>query len=400
MRNKIYQLRKKKFDGVKKKDLLILQIEVFPHLKTKNIKFMIEYENLKALNQSFFKEYSTEFETTLNSGWYILGERVKTFEAEFANYINSNHVTGVASGLDALTLALKAFDFDKNSEVIVPSNTYIATILSILHAGLKPVLVEPDISTYNINPSLIEASISPLTKAIMVVHLYGKPCFMEPILDICKQNNLKLIEDCAQSHGATFRGKTTGTFGDFGAFSFYPTKNLGALGDAGAIATQSELLNDKIKTLRNYGSKIKYHNDVVGYNSRLDEIQAAFLSVKLKYLDKITEHKRKLANIYHENLKSDFIKPFRDADYADVFHIYNIRHPKRNDLQKYLLSNEIKTEIHYPISPNLQLALKDVIETKPYPISEEIHSTTLSLPISYCHTEDDIYRVVEVLNLF
>ena len=361
---------------------------------------MIEYENLKALNLSFFEEYKTEFEKTLSSGWYILGERVKTFEDVFAAYLKSQFVTGVASGLDALILALKAFDFEKNSEVIVPSNTYIATILSILHAGLKPVLVEPVIDTYNINPALIEVSITSQTKAIMVVHLYGKSCEMDSIVQLCNKYDLKLIEDCAQSHGATYKGKTTGTFGDFGAFSFYPTKNLGALGDAGAISTQSEALNEKIRSLRNYGSKIKYYNEVVGYNSRLDEIQAAFLSVKLKYLDNINEHKRKLADIYHQNLKEDFIKPVRNADYFDVFHIYNIRHPKRNELKEYLLQHQIKTDIHYPVAPNKQLAMKGILDHKPYPISEEIHATTLSLPISFCHTEEDIYRVVEVLNLF
>ena len=361
---------------------------------------MIEYENLKVLNQSFFKEYLLEFEKTMNSGWYILGNRVNEFETQFAHYLNSKYVSGVASGLDALILALKAFEFEKDDEVIVPSNTYIATILAIMHAGLKPVLVEPNIETYNIDPALIENSITSKTKAIIIVHLYGKACDMDPIHNLCNKYDLKLIEDCAQSHGAIYKGKKTGTFGDFGAFSFYPTKNLGALGDAGAIATQSLPLYEKINTLRNYGSKTKYYNEIVGYNSRLDEIQAAFLSVKLKYLDDINQHKRELADLYHNNLKSDFIKPVRHTDYFDVFHIYNIRHPKRDQLKEYLLKHNIKTEIHYPVSPNKQKAMTEILGNSHFPISEEIHATTLSLPISYCHTTDDICKVVEVLNQF
>ena len=361
---------------------------------------MIEYENLKTLNQSFFAEYTEEFQKTLQSGWYILGEKVSNFESEFSKYLNINHVSGVASGLDALILALKAFDFEKNTEVIVPSNTYIATILSILHAGLKPVLVEPNMETYNIDPTLIEERITPNTKAIMIVHLYGKSCNMDPIIEICKKYNLKLIEDCAQSHGATYKGKMTGTFGDFGAFSFYPTKNLGALGDAGAIATFSDSFYEKIRTLRNYGSKIKYYNEVVGYNSRLDELQAAFLSVKLKHLNDINQHKRALADLYHQHLKNDFVKPVRNDDYYDVFHIYNIRHPKRDSLREFLLKHDIKTEIHYPVSPNKQLAMKGILDGMSYPISEEIHSTTLSLPISYAHTTEDILKVIETLNSF
>jgi dTDP-4-amino-4,6-dideoxygalactose transaminase len=233
----------------------------------------------------------------------------------------------------------------------------------------------------------------------MVVHLYGKPCNMDPIVKLCKKHNLKLIEDCAQSHGAKFRGKMTGTFGDFGAWSFYPTKNLGALGDAGAITVNNHELADLIKMYRNYGSKVKYYNEVVGYNSRLDEVQAGFLSIKLKSLNFINTHKRKLASIYNENLKNDFIKPAVDEDYYDVYHIYNIRHPKRDQVKEHLLKNEIKTDIHYPVAPHKQKAMEGVF-TGEYPISEEIHSTTLSLPISFGHTEDEIYKVVEVLNKF
>lgn len=360
---------------------------------------MIEYENLNKSNLVFFEEFKESFDETLNSGWFILGKNVERFEKDFAAYHNAENCFGVASGLDALLLSLKAFDFEKGSEVIVPSNTYIATILSILHAGLKPVLVEPDIATYNIDPLKIEESINSKTKAIMIVHLYGKTCAMDEIITLCKKYNLKLIEDCAQSHGAKYKDKLTGTFGEFGAFSFYPTKNLGALGDAGAIITDAESLAGKIKRLRNYGSDIKYYNEVVGYNSRLDEIQAGFLSIKLKKLDEINEHKRKLANIYLDNLKSDFIKPVVDKDYFDVYHIFNVRHSKRDKLREYLLKNEIKTDIHYPVAPHKQNAMKNIIQGS-YPISEEIHNTTLSLPCSFGHTEDEIYKVVEVMDKF
>jgi len=360
---------------------------------------VIEYENLGKLNKPFFEEYQKSFAETLNSGWYILGNNVKKFEEEFADYHRVAWCLGVASGLDALLLALKAFDFPKDSEVIVPSNTYIATILAIIHAGLKPVLVEPDIRTYNIDPFKIEEKITGKTVAIMVVHLYGKPCEMGYITRITRKHNLVLIEDAAQSHGAKWRDRLTGTFGEYGAFSFYPTKNLGALGDAGAMLMQSEELYKKILRLRNYGSDIKYYNEVVGYNSRLDEMQAGFLSIKLRKLDEINEHKRALAKLYLDGLKRDFIKPMVSPDHYDVYHIFNIRHPKRDALREYLLKNEIKTDIHYPVAPHKQNAMKDIIEGE-YPISEEIHKTTLSLPISYFHTPDDVSRVIDVMNRF
>ena len=359
---------------------------------------MIDYENLALSNKSFEEEYKREFEQFLESGWYILGNKVTEFENSFADYCHVNHCIGVASGLDALILALKQADFPQGSEVIVPSNTYIATILSILQCGLNPVLVEPDIKTYNIDPLKIEEKISAKTKAIMVVHLYGKPCQMDAILKISTNHNLLLVEDCAQAHGALYQGQKVGSFG-IGAFSFYPTKNLGALGDAGAITTNDAALNDIFRSLRNYGSKVKYHNDHVGINSRLDELQAAFLSIKLKYLDKITAHKRQLAKIYISELKDDFIKPVIEDDCFDVYHIFNIRHPKRDALKEYLLNHGIKTEIHYPIPPHKQKAMQNIL-CGAYPISEEIHATTLSLPISYCHTEQNVYQIIEVLNKY
>lgn len=358
---------------------------------------MIEYENLAKLNQPYFKEYKNAFNNILESGWFILGENVKRFEEEFAEYNNVKHCVGVASGLDALILSIKALDIEDGSEIIVPSNTYIATILAIIHCGHIPILVEPNIITYNIDSKKIEEVISSKTKAIIIVHLYGKVCEMDSILDICRRHKLYLIEDCAQAHGAMYQGKKAGSFGDLAAFSFYPTKNLGCLGDGGAIITNNPIFDEKIRMLRNYGSSKKYYNQYIGYNSRLDEVQAAFLSIKLKHLDEINEHKRTLASIYSKSLKSDFIIPVHEDDFFDVFHIYNIRHKRRDDLKEYLLKNNIKTEIHYPVAPNKQKALESLKHLN-YPISEEIHATTLSLPISTFHTKEDIYRVVEVLN--
>jgi len=361
---------------------------------------MIEYENLGKLNTPFFEAYERSFSETVRGGWYILGQNVQNFEQEFAMFTGAKHCVGLASGLDALILGLRAFDFEEGSEVIVPSNTYIATILAIMQVGLTPVLVEPDIQTYNIDASKIEEKITSKTKAIMVVHLYGKACEMDTIQAICKHHDLKLLEDCAQAHGATFKGQQVGTFGDFGCFSFYPTKNLGAIGDAGAITTNDEELSNKVKMLRNYGSKVKYVNEVVGYNSRLDEVQAGFLSIKLQKLDDINNHKIRLANLYHQGLKDTYIKPVLQDGYKDVYHIYCIRHPQRDALKAYLLEHDIRTEIHYPIPPHKQEALQGVFGTEEFPLASEIHATTLSLPISYFHTEEDIQRVIEVLNKF
>jgi dTDP-4-amino-4,6-dideoxygalactose transaminase len=360
---------------------------------------IIEYENLSRVNLPFKEKFTAAFGEVLDAGWFILGKRVEKFEREFADYSRVDYCAGVASGLDALNLAIRALDIPPASEIIVPSNTYIATILSIMQTGHKPVLVEPDIASYNINPSLIESAITPKTRVIMVVHLYGKPCDMDPIMDICRKHNLFLIEDCAQSHGAEYKGKKVGGFGDLAAFSFYPTKNLGCLGDGGAVLTNSKAYSDIIRKLRNYGSEKKYHFSDVGTNSRLDEIQAAFLSIKLAALDSINIRKRAIAAKYLDRLNNNFILPVVDKDFYDVYHIFNIRHSRRDDLQKYLLKNEIKTDVHYPIPPHKQKALSFLSELK-LPVSEEIHNTTLSLPISTCHSDNDIDRVIEVLNNF
>lgn len=361
---------------------------------------MIEYENLREVNRPFVEEYRRQFDAVLERGWFILGEQVKEFEKAFADYCGSAHCVGVANGLDALTLALRCFNFKPGSEVMVPSNTYIATILSILQCGLKPVLVEPDLGTYTMDPAKAEEAITQNTVAIIIVHLYGKCANMNAFTKLASKHGLRLIEDCAQAHGASIDGQRAGTFGDFGAFSFYPTKNLGALGDGGCLTLSNEELRKQVSYMRNYGSDRKYYNEVIGVNSRLDELQAAFLSVKLKALDSITAHKRLLAAIYHRELKKDFVRPVIENGYFDVFHIYNVRHPKRDALRDHLLRHEIKTEVHYPVAPHRQKAMQELFDGQSFPISEEIHATTLSLPISTCHSVEDITRVVEVMNEF
>lgn len=361
---------------------------------------MIDYENLRKLNQPFFKTYKKKFSDLLDTGWFILGNEVKTFEKNYAEYCGTKYCIGVASGLDAITFSLLALNLEKGKEVLVPSNTYIATILSVMQAGLKPVLVEPDIRTYNISPTEAAKKITKNTVAIVVVHLYGKCCDMDSISELAKQYDLKVVEDCAQAHGASFKGIRAGNFGDVAAHSFYPTKNLGALGDAGAVTTNSEEYDEHIRKLRNYGSTVKYYNDIVGYNSRLDEMQAAFLNIKMTKLDAINAHKRKLANLYLKNISDKFIKPLVSPDYFDVYHIFNIRHPERDKLKKYLLDNGIKTEIHYPVAPNKQVAMQNVFVGIETPIAQEIHATTLSLPVSFCHTKKDVAFVCEMMNKF
>lgn len=357
----------------------------------------IQYENLAKSNQPFMETFKQEFEKFLLKGWYILGEEVQKFEEEFAHFVGSKFCIGVASGLDALTLSLRALDLPPDSEIITPSNTYIATILAILHNGHTPILVEPDLQTYNITSQNIEPLITPKTKVIMLTHLYGKTCKMDSILSLAKAYDLHIIEDCAQSHGSKFKDKMSGSFG-IGCFSFYPTKNLGALGDGGAITTDDETLAHKLKALRNYGSDIKYKNDYVGINSRLDELQACFLRHKLKMLDSITTHKRTLASVYFEYLDSKkFILPLQETEHFDVFHIFNIRHEKRDELKAYLLHNGIQTDIHYPIPPHQQIAMRPYLDGN-YPISEEIHATTLSLPIALFHTPEDIKHIAHILN--
>jgi len=362
---------------------------------------MIPYENLKRLNTPFEEKFREKYNAVINNGHYILGPELEAFEKQYAEWQGVNYCVGISNGLDALILSLKASNLPEGSEVIVPSNTYIASILAILACQLMPVLVEPDIATYNIDPDKIVAAITPKTKAIMVVHLYGKCCQMDKIMAIKEKHNLFLVEDCAQAHGATFKGQLSGTFGEFGAFSFYPTKNLGALGDAGAVICNDEGYKNTLAQLRNYGSERKYYNDIIGYNNRLDEMQAAFLSVKLVHLKAMNAHRNKLAQIYFNNLSDQFILPVQDADYYDVYHIFNIRHKKRDELQAYLSNKGIGTVIHYPVPPHKQKALAGIAGIKSsYPIVEEIHDTTLSIPCSFCHTEEEIWQVIGALNKF
>lgn len=361
---------------------------------------MIEYESLFKVNDLFKEEYQAAFNEVLQSGWYILGGQVANFEQEFASYCGTKHCIGVASGLDAIILSLRAFNFEEGTEVIVPSNAYIACILGVINAGYKPVLVEPDLHTYNINPEKIAEAITAKTRAILVVHLYGKMCDMTRISEIAQTFNLKVVEDCAQAHGAKHLGKKAGNWGDAGAFSFYPTKNLGGLGDGGAITTNNDELAAKLKSLRNYGSQKKYYNDDIGFNSRLDEIQAAFLRKKLPKLDDINSHKNNLARVYSEKLTHRFIKPVVEPHNLDAFHIYNIRCDKRDELKSYLLGKGISTEVHYPVPPHQQTGYRQLFAGQGYPISELIHATTLSLPISYCHTIEQVEYVADCINSF
>ncbi|MFJ3056116.1 DegT/DnrJ/EryC1/StrS family aminotransferase [Herbaspirillum sp. NPDC087042] len=360
---------------------------------------MIEYESLANSNATFMSELEQAATRVIRSGWYVLGSEVEAFEAEFAAYTGSRHCIGVANGLDALILSLEALALPAGSDVLVASNTYIATILAILRAGHRPVLVEPDPATFNIDPARLEAALTAATRAICITHMFGKSCRMDDITSFAREHGLKLVEDCAQSHGARFAGKTTGTFGDAGCFSFYPTKNLGAIGDAGAVVTDDEELAERLRHLRNYGSRKKYVNRYVGINSRLDELQAAMLRVKLRHLDDMTVHKRALADIYFSELPDFITRPVRREDEFDVFHIYGIRHPQRDALRDFLLEHGVKTEIHYPLSPHRQEAMKGILSGE-YPISDELHRTELSLPISVGHTADQIHQVCTIINRF
>ena len=361
---------------------------------------MIAYEDLKAANHVFMPAFQTSAQQVIESGWYILGKQVAQFEHSFAAYCGAQHCIGVANGLDAIRLSLDVLGLPKGSEVIVASNAYIACILGIVQAGLVPVLVEPNEHTYNLDSEQIDAAITKKTGAILAVHLYGKMAAMPEIMAIAEQHDLYVIEDAAQAHGASIQGKKAGSWGHLSAFSFYPTKNLGCLGDGGAITTDNPVWAEQLQAMRNYGSHKKYHNDYSGLNSRLDEIQAAFLNVKLPHLDAINAHKKRLAAIYDAQLSAaQLVKPMHQADYDDVYHIYAIRHPERDRLKAYLLEQGIKTEIHYPVAPHKQKAYQHLFKGV-YPIAEMVCQTQLSLPISYAHTEDDIMVVCQTLERF
>jgi len=360
---------------------------------------MIEYESLANSNAAYMADLEAAAKRVIRSGWYVLGQEVAAFEQEFAQYLGVKHCIGVANGLDALILSIEALDLPKSSEILVASNTYIATILAIVRAGHKPILVEPELETFNIDPARLQDALTASTRAICVTHLFGKPCRMDAIGEFARKYSLRIIEDCAQSHGAKFKGQMTGTFGDAGCFSFYPTKNLGAIGDAGAVATNNDVLADRLRHMRNYGSKQKYINEYVGVNSRLDEIQAAMLRVKLQHLDEMTQHKRALAEIYFDNLPSWLNLPRRCDDEYDVYHIFGIRYARRDELRAWLLENGIKTEVHYPIPPHRQKAMSDLL-CGAYPIADKLHDTELSLPISVGHKAADVHLACEIFSSF
>lgn len=365
---------------------------------------MIKFLDLKKINQPYEEAFQEKLKMVMDKGWYILGEEVKIFEKNFANYCGTKHCIGVGNGLDALVLIFKAYiqlgKLKKGDEVIVPANTYIASILAVFQADLVPVLVEPKLETYNINPSNIEEAITPKTKAILAVHLYGQLSEMEPIFKIAGQNNLLVIEDAAQAHGAISEGRKSGNWSDAAGFSFYPGKNLGALGDAGAITTNDDELARMIYSLRNYGSDKKYVNDFIGINSRLDELQAGFLNIKLPNLDAENNIRKEIARRYLSEIKNDkMVLPFYNNSENHVFHIFVVRTENRDDLQEYLLKKEIHTLIHYPIPPHKQKALLEMNNLS-FPITEKIHTEVLSLPISPVMTDDEVNFVIKILNTY
>ena len=359
---------------------------------------MIKFLDLKKINERFRPEIEAEIKDVLNSGWYIQGEKCKTFEENFAKFIGVKHCIGCANGLDALNLIIRGFSFKQGDEIIVPANTYIASILAISENGCTPVLVEPDIETYNINPDLIEEKITDKTKAIMVVHLYGQAVQMERIWELAQKYNLKIIEDSAQAHGSIYNGVKCGSLGDASGFSFYPGKNLGALGDGGCVTTNDDELAKKIRAIANYGSDYKYHHIYKGINSRLDEIQAAILNVKLKYLDSDNTKRREISKYFRENIKNpNIILPETYDENSHVWHIFAVRTENRSKFQKYLEENEIQTNIHYPIPPHKQGAYKEWAD-KSYPVTEKIHSEIISLPMSPVLEDFEVEKIVEVVN--
>jgi len=358
---------------------------------------MISFLDLKSINAGYREDFHKALDLLIDSGQYILGSQVAEFEKEFALYNKTKECIGVANGLEALYLVLKSWGIGIGDEVIVPSNTYIATWLAVTHTGATPVAVEPVNLTYNIDPSRIKNSITKNTKAIIAVHLYGQSADMNAIMDIANNFGLKVLEDVAQAHGSLYYDKKTGSLGHAAAFSFYPGKNLGALGDAGAVTTDDPILADNIRTLRNYGSKVKYENEILGFNSRLDEIQAAFLRVKLKKLDIENKHRKKIAKLYSEYLKkTDLILP-SVPEWADpVWHLYVVRSKKRKELIEKLNDVGIGNLIHYPIPPHLQKAYENRNKDS-FPIAESMAQEILSLPMGPNLLDSEVEKICEVI---
>lgn len=362
----------------------------------------VPFASFVPLEKELEKELKEAFGRVFERSCYVNGVEKLNFEKKFAEYCNRKYCVGVGNGLDALVLSLKALGICEDDEVIVPSNTYIATVLAITYVGANPILVEPDINTFNIDVTKIEAAITKKTKAIMPVHLYGQPCEMDKIMKIAKKYNLYVVEDCAQAHGANYRGIQVGTFGDVAGFSFYPGKNLGALGDGGAVISNSYELSEKIRTLGNYGSDYKYHHIYQGSNSRLDELQAAFLLVKLPFLEKMNKERRRIASIYLEKISNpEIILPSVIDDVLPVWHIFAVRCKRRDQLENFLKEKGVITNKHYPIPIHLQECYKNLgYKRGDFPIAEEISETELSLPMYYGMTEKEIEYVIRVINEF
>jgi dTDP-4-amino-4,6-dideoxygalactose transaminase len=360
----------------------------------------VPFLDLKAPYRELKNELDSAYQRVMESGWFIMGAEVEAFEQEFAAYCGVRHGIGVGNGLEALHLILRAYGIGDGDEVIVPANTYIATWLAVSYSGAVPIPVEPDPRTYNLDPDLLEAAITKKTKAIMPVHLYGQPADMDPILQVAEKYDLKVIEDAAQAHGSLYKGRLGGSLGHVASFSFYPGKNLGALGDAGAIVTNDDELAENVRMLRNYGSKVKYHHDVKGFNSRLDEMQAAFLRAKLVHLDEWNERRKKIAAYYLDYLADlpGLTLPYVPAEITPVWHIFVVQTPRRDDLQQFLQSKGVGTLIHYPVPPHLSKAYAELgLPKGTFPITEAIASSELSLPIGPHLSLDAAEYVVSVI---
>ena len=360
----------------------------------------VPFSTLKPLHEEIRKEMLDKLTEVYDKGWFIQGEECSKFEEEYAKYMGSKYCVGVGNGLDAIRLSLLALDIKDGDEVIVPSNTYIATALAVTYVGAKPILVDPDLETYNLSKDGIEEAITDKTKAIIIVNLYGQSADIDDILEIAKKHKLYVIEDCAQSHNSLYKGKKTGTFGDIGCFSFYPGKNLGALGDGGAVITDNKDIADKVRAIANYGSSEKYKHIYKGVNSRLDEIQAGLLRIKLKYLDKVTAERQRIANLYLKKIDNPkIVLPKIGKDRTHVWHIFAIRCKTRNELQEYLKRHGIGTNIHYPISIAKQEAYKND-NLNDLPIAKLIADEELSLPLYYGMTDDEINYVIDIINKY
>jgi len=359
---------------------------------------MISHLDMGRVNRPYEAQLSEAAQRVLTSGWYILGKELTAFEADWARYCGTDYCLGVGNGLEAITLIFRALQLPADSEVLVPAHTYIASILGITNAGLTPVMVEPDLSTYNIDPQAIEQHITERTKAILLVHLYGKSCDMEPIRKLAEKYNLRIVEDAAQAHGATYQGQKVGNLGDAAAFSFYPTKNLGALGDAGAVTTNDSELARRISLLRNYGSEVKYYNEMQGVNSRLDEMQAALLRVKIPYLDADNQRRQAIAQRFLSEITNPDVQlPPAKTCHQDAWHLFVVRHPRRDIFMKELLEQSIQTMVHYPVPPHQQKAYQEYSHLS-FPLTEQLHREVVSLPLYPTLTDEEVDQIIAAVN--